>query len=82
MHAQSHVLVAIVVVFSGVGSLFSGTHSVRAAADHIVLHTSAAASYGTLPLSFIANAGQIDPAVRFQVRSGGGTLSFGSDGVT
>jgi len=29
-----------------------------------------------LPLSFIANAGQTDPAVRFQVRSMGGTFFF------
>src|SRR5579864_5522582 len=43
---------------------------------------SVAGQYGKLPLSFIANAGQIDPSVRFQVRSSGGTLSFESGGVT
>ncbi len=38
--------------------------------------------YGALPLSFIANAGQVDSSARFQVRGSGGTLSFASDSVT
>ncbi|MEP7290092.1 MAG: SBBP repeat-containing protein [Chloroflexota bacterium] len=32
--------------------------------------------YGKLPLSFIPNVGETDSAVRFQVRSGAGTLFF------
>ena len=32
--------------------------------------------FGRLPLSFVPNAGQTDPAVRFQVRGLGGTLFF------
>ncbi len=86
MRAQHRLFVVLVSAVFVVGSLLgiapSGVHSVRAAADHAVPHASAAASYGNLPLSFIANAGQIDPAVHFQVRSGGGTLSFESEGVT
>ena len=31
---------------------------------------------GRLPLSFVPNAGQLDPTVRFQVRSAGGTVFF------
>ncbi len=81
IRAQSRLFVAIVAFFSILGSLFGETHSVQAAADHTVPHASAAANYGALPLSFIANAGQINSAVRFQVRSGGGTLSFEADGV-
>ncbi|MHB8748314.1 MAG: DUF7948 domain-containing protein [Aggregatilineales bacterium] len=42
---------------------------------------SALTSYGALPVAFVANAGQIDPAVRFQMRSGSGILSFESGGV-
>jgi len=41
-----------------------------------------AQQYGELPLSFISNAGQEDPAVRFQIREQHGTLSFTSDGIT
>jgi hypothetical protein len=36
----------------------------------------AAARYGQLPLSFVANAGQSDPDVRFQARTMGGTVYF------
>lgn len=43
---------------------------------------SAAQSYGALPLSFIANAGQTDRAIRFEVRDSGGSLTFANDGVT
>jgi len=35
-----------------------------------------ASGFGKLPLSFVPNAGQSNPAVRFQVRSKGGTLFF------
>lgn len=45
-------------------------------------HGSAATHYGQLLLSFITNAGQVDSAVRFQVRGSGGTLSFEATGVT
>ena len=34
------------------------------------------AASGRLPLSFVPNAGQMDPTVRFQVRSAGATLFF------
>ncbi|MHB8628267.1 MAG: DUF7948 domain-containing protein [Aggregatilineales bacterium] len=53
----------------------------RNPAQPVSAHRSAASRYGQLPLSFIANAGQIDPTVRFQVRSGSGTFSFEPDGV-
>ncbi len=36
----------------------------------------AAPDFGKLPLSFVPNAGQTDPAVRFQVRGMGGTIFF------
>ncbi len=42
----------------------------------------ASSQYGKVPLSFIANAGQTDAAVRFQVRSKGGLLFFEPTGVT
>ncbi len=35
-----------------------------------------APNFGKLPLSFVPNAGQTDPAVRFQVRGMGGTIFF------
>jgi hypothetical protein len=38
--------------------------------------TALAPDFGKLPLSFVPNAGQADPAVRFQVRGLGGTLFF------
>ena len=37
--------------------------------------------YGALPLSFITNAGQMDPAVRFQVKGAGHTIFFTPDEV-
>ena len=37
--------------------------------------------YGALPLSFIENAGQIDPAARFQVKAAGYTIFFTPDEV-
>ncbi len=37
--------------------------------------------FGKLPLSFIPNAGQTDPAVRFQVHDTGGTIFFTPDQV-
>ncbi len=40
------------------------------------------AGYASLPLSFVANAGQTDAAVRFQVRAMGGTLYMGTDAIT
>ncbi|MHB8752840.1 MAG: hypothetical protein ACYDBJ_27045 [Aggregatilineales bacterium] len=46
-----------------------------------MIRKSAPTSYGALPVSFVANADQFDPAMRFQVRNSGGTLSFESDGV-
>ncbi|MEP7286067.1 MAG: SBBP repeat-containing protein [Chloroflexota bacterium] len=39
-------------------------------------------AYGKLPTSFIANAGQLDPSVRFEVRSSSGQLFFTAQGVT
>ena len=36
---------------------------------------------GKLPLSFVPNAGQTDPAVRFQAQGMGGTLFFTHDEV-
>ncbi|MEP7286068.1 MAG: SBBP repeat-containing protein [Chloroflexota bacterium] len=39
-------------------------------------------AYGKLPTSFIANAGQLDPSVRFEVRSNAGHLFFTPQGVT
>jgi len=35
-----------------------------------------APGFGVLPLSFVPNAGQTDPAVRFQAHAAGGTLFF------
>ena len=35
-----------------------------------------APDFGKLPLSFVPNAGQTDPAVRFQAQGMGGTLFF------
>jgi hypothetical protein len=40
-----------------------------------------APGFGVLPLSFIPNAGQIDPAARFQAHAMGGTLFFTPDEV-
>ena len=39
------------------------------------------AASGRLPLSFVPNAGQMDPTVRFQVRSAGATLFFTSNEI-
>ncbi|MEP7289308.1 MAG: SBBP repeat-containing protein [Chloroflexota bacterium] len=39
-------------------------------------------AYGKLPTSFIVNAGQLDPSVRFEVRSSAGHLFFTPQGVT
>ena len=39
------------------------------------------AASGKLPLSFVPNAGQMDPTVRFQVRSAGATLFFTSNEI-
>ena len=47
----------------------------RALADH-------AQEYDRLPLSFIANGGQLDAATRFQVRDQRGVLSFANQAVT
>ncbi|MEP7290088.1 MAG: SBBP repeat-containing protein [Chloroflexota bacterium] len=43
---------------------------------------SAQDAYGKLPTSFIANAGQLDSSVRFEVRSSAGHLFFTPQGVT
>jgi hypothetical protein len=51
-----------------------------AQAQHNV-EAATAPAFGKLPLSFVPNAGQTDPAVRFQVHSPVGTLSFTSDEV-
>src|SRR5579864_1620324 len=85
-HIQVRRFAAMTAVFLTIGSLWGttggGVFSVQAAAEHNSVQTSVDVRYGQLPLSFIANAGQIDPSVRFQVRSSAGTLSFESDGVT
>lgn len=85
-HLSRSVFTAIGVLMS-VSALFSinpgGVHSASASNGRSapLAKASAAAQYGKLPLWFIANAGQVDSAVHFQVRSSGGTLSFESDGV-
>ncbi len=45
------------------------------------LVSSTAARYGQLPLSFVPNAGQSDPVVRYQARAMGGMLFFEDDAV-
>jgi len=40
------------------------------------------AAYGSLPTTFIANAGQLDASVRYEVRSSAGHLFFTPQGVT
>ncbi|MEG3839353.1 SBBP repeat-containing protein, partial [Microcoleus sp. herbarium14] len=40
------------------------------------------ASYGQIPLSFIANAGQSDPSVKFQVKGAGHSISFTPNEIT
>jgi hypothetical protein len=69
---------ALVVTFLGIG--VSGAHVVSAIADRPLRDVQS--EYGQLPLSFVANAGQTDPSVRFQVRGSGGALSFEAEGVT
>jgi hypothetical protein len=83
-HFQRRLLVVITAVIFAFGWLWGtvpgGAHPIRAATEPYLRSDKATAQYGKLPLSFIANAGQSDPAVRFQVRSGG-TLSFENNGV-
>jgi hypothetical protein len=43
--------------------------------------SSGTARYGELPLSFLPNAGQSDPVVRYQAQAMGGTLFFEDNGV-
>src|SRR5579864_2267668 len=64
-----------------IGGVPGGLLRSNANTQSFVSAASAKAAYGALPLSFIANAGQIDPSVRYQVRSSAGTLSFESDEV-
>ena len=64
-----------------VSALFatSNLHPVRAATAQPLTYTTARSQYGQPPLSFIANAGQTDLAVRFEVRGSGGALGFAGD---
>ena len=39
-------------------------------------------SYGQIPLSFIANAGQTDPNVKFQVKGAGHSIYFTPNEIT
>jgi hypothetical protein len=65
--------------------VWSGAEASRVEGIHTqVQHSVEAATapaFGRLPLSFVPNAGQTDPAVRFQVRSSVGTLFFTPGGV-
>src|SRR5579864_7423740 len=83
LHSVSVIVAFLMVLISSATTV--SAQLAHAASAVVVSDTvnsaSEAGQYGKLPLSFIANAGQIDPSVRFQVRSSGGTLSFGTGGV-
>lgn len=50
--------------------------------EQAILQTFLNADVGQLPLSFVPNAGQTVPQVRYQTHSGGGSLFFAADRVT
>ena len=39
-------------------------------------------SYGQIPLSFIANSGQTDPSVKFQVKGAGNSIFFSPNEIS
>ncbi|MHB8626165.1 MAG: SBBP repeat-containing protein [Aggregatilineales bacterium] len=72
---------ALFVALLGLGSGV-GIHTAYAADNHSHSATQFSAKYTNLPASFVANVGQTDPSVRFQVRTGHSTLFFGTDSVS
>ena len=68
---------SLISVFVLAGTLFA-TKQVTHAAPPI----NKASAYGSLPTTFIANAGQLDASVRYEVRSSAGHLFFTPQGVT
>src|SRR5579859_2341149 len=70
---------AFLMVLFASGNL-AGLHPARA--TNVQPLFSPSAQYGKLPIAFIANAGQTDAKVRFQVRNNGSSLFFAANGVT
>ena len=70
----------LLLVFSSCGALastFSGEGTVPLSIPvDPAIRARVSDRYGALPLSFISNAGQTDPAVRFQVKGAGYTMFF------
>ena len=73
-------IVAAATLVVALFGVHTGAGPVVRAAGQPAAHVQSA--YGKLPLSFIANAGQSDSSVHFQVRGSDGTLSFENGGVT
>jgi len=65
------------------GNLFAVKQAAHATppANKVSAETTRSA-YGSLPTTFIANAGQLDASVRYEVRSSAGHLFFTPQGVT
>ena len=70
---------AIVVSGLAIALLLLGTAVTPTRTEPASLTT--APDFGKLPLSFVPNAGQTDPAVRFEARGMGGTLFFKANEV-
>src|SRR5689334_3056892 len=71
--------ISLVVMFALLGTFCTSAQLQRA---FPTAPASQPLDFGTTALAFIANAGQSDPAVRFQAGALGGTLFFTPDGVT
>jgi len=73
-------LIVAVVLTSNLFAVKQATH-VAPHTNKVAIETTRSA-YGSLPTTFIANAGQLDASVRYEVRSSVGHLFFTSQGVT
>src|SRR5579864_4980588 len=73
-------IVATLLALSLATGNLAGFRPAQATNTHFL--RSAPAHTGELPLSFIANAGQTDASVRFQVRNNGSALFFAASSVT